>query len=262
MDDPGNKEGPFLEAFEGMKNILIIATESYMNYARSLICSIHENVLDFTIYLYLINASEEAVNDIKLQTRNLPVEVREKNDWSLDTEKNKHAFKNEVMCWSANVRGEIIKELLTKDKLIGLMYIDADSIVRGNIDEAFQLHRRCHIMFHFRPKDRDIGNILSGVMFFKKTKVTLEFVEQFCEAIKREDILEWYSDQKGLNSTYEAFKGRSDISFFNLSKKYIDWGYHSESKIWAGKGRSKKKKEFIRLQKAYYHKFIELSNKE
>jgi len=240
-----------------VKNILIIITESYGNYGRALIASLLKHQADVNIYLYLINASKEFIDEITLQVGNMPVVVRERNDWSLSTDPVKWAGKSEVICYSANIRGEVIRELLTVDKLDNLVYIDADSVLIDNIDGAFDLQDKCHIMFHFRPKERDIGNILSGIIFLNNRPVTLEFLDEYCKRIREENILNWYSDQKALNKTYEYFKLREDIVFFNLSKKYIDWNYSAESKIWAGKGRSKKRKEFRKIQKTYLREFFD-----
>jgi len=235
------------------KNILIVSSESYLDYTKALLASffIHEKGLN--IYLYLINTPKDVTEELKYKTSGYPINIRNIDRPELSDELDKRAgglIYSELMAFSANVRVSIIKELLETEDIDSLLYIDADSIITKSIEGLFERYKKYNVSFHARPKDGLI-KVLSGIMFYVNNQEARDFVNLYNDKVNDNGILTWFADQMSLSYLYHNYPE----SYGNISKTYIDWKYSHKSCLWVGKGRSKKKGPFVIAQESYRNAF-------
>jgi len=239
-----------------MENFLIVASESYMDKARALLASIFSYNKPKNVFLYLINVPPEKVENFREEVlrhrgmMDLNIRSIYKN---LDSTKQKRAGKieyTELMAFSANIRGKLIYDLLMHENIKDLLYIDADSLVVKNIGCIPKVYSVFDVTFMHRSTTEPF-RFLSGIIYIKNNKNGKRFAKEYSEEIDNFGIFNWFSDQQALVKMYK----KNIYSIGRLGKQYIDWRFTAKSKIWAGKGRSKKRREYIDAQIYYLTKF-------
>lgn len=229
-----------------MLNFLIVANDAYIGYAKSLIYSINLHHDNYNIFLYLINPSNQNLQLITNTKYNLQVRI-------INKELNKDVINiySEEAAYSANIRGQILYELVTMEELENIIYIDADSIVKAPINEINIIPY--DISFFVRPETAKKSSYFSGLISLNinnKQRI-INALNFYKNKIEEYGLTTWFSDQKAIEAFYKEYVILKDIDFEFLESEYFDWGFKPESKIWMGKGKSKNDPNYFSIQKEY-----------
>lgn len=235
-----------------MLNFLIIANDEYIKYAKSLIYSISKYHDDYRIFLYLINPSQENLDILSKAPHNLVIRIINK-----ELSQNVETIYSEEAAYSANIRGQILYDLVLAEDLNNLIYLDADSIIKSSIKKINKIPY--DISFFVRPESEKKSSYFSGLISLNITPNTKERIlralDFYKNRIEEYGLTTWFSDQKAIEDFYKKYVIMKDIDFEFLSHKYFDWGFNKNSKIWMGKGKSKQHQDYIELQKMYEIEF-------
>ena len=138
----------------------------------------------------------------------------------------------------------------TKQNVKQIIMMDADSIVRKNLDELFDDLVNCDIMLRQRHAAYgDNGTMMAGVMCVNNTRASKDFFAKASDEADKIGMTEWFSDQKAL---YKAYPKCKNLRLHNLSDSYIDWAFKDESHIWVGKGgRKDQNARYAKEEKKY-----------
>lgn len=251
------------------KNILIIASKSYFNYAKSLISSIEKTSENFKIFFYGIAfEKEEAVRAEKCMKKFFSV----RDDISCEisfiekelSSEKKHSIGrikfSELMAYSANVRWEIVYDLLKNKKVKNLLYLDADSLVYKDIQALYDYVGSKNIAFKLRMHKGANKAAMSGVAYFDGRKESVLFARKLKQNLEKCGLYNWFSDQKSLGKTYKESLGNQNIKFIELENLFIDWKFKRRSVIWVGKGKHKERSVYIKMQNFHLNRFMEMAN--
>lgn len=157
-------------------------------------------------------------------------------------------FKDEAekIGYSANIRCELTEKFMKKG-FNNLLYLDADSIVRGSLDQLESLDDEFDLFAFPRPwMELDMHKFLISTIFLRATEKTKAFVKAWKE--------ETYSNPLDLMTCQPAFY---EVSKKNIAKigdlpiTYTDWEMKNDSLIWCAKGPRKSEPRFIQESLKY-----------
>ena len=127
-----------------------------------------------------------------------------------------------------------------------IMIVDADMIIRGNLDKLFSVLDGCDLamMRHDNLNNFIKTSILSeGVILCNNCNDIRTFFKKVVSQIKQISATSAYDVDTDTEVIADIFN-RSNISFTPLEKKYKDADLHDESIIWSGQGASKATDKF------------------
>jgi lipopolysaccharide biosynthesis glycosyltransferase len=238
--------------------ILTAVDDSFLPEAIYLIKSCGRYEPQRRFYLYLVNSSEERAAELHKYHPNLIVEHVQ---W--DYEANRWRG---IMCCARSI--PILHILETYNE--PLVYLDSDVLVVGDLGELFAEFESTDLLVKYFP-DRDVlgaggtkhgAKFNSGVIAISNSEQGKEFAREYNRRLREwivsgKDIcktdescgINTCVDQEFLYVVYEEFKER--IRFKPLPLKFNDSKFDRNSVIWHGKGRARKKPQYVR-EKLYY----------
>jgi lipopolysaccharide biosynthesis glycosyltransferase len=212
--------------------ILIVSDKDYLKKVKILINSIRK-YHNIKIHLHLINYKEDLnIENIEYSYSDLKLDDQTKLKWNNIEYTPKKAY-------CANIRVKVINDLIKFNPWI--LYIDADSIVRNNLDNLFSIIKTNDLCANYCDKKSFYRNgfrIRTGILGIKNNSLMINFFNIYSKKIK---LFDWFSDQDTLQDVYLEFK--NNIKFYKLGMEYIDWKFNNQSIIWTGKGESKYQNE-------------------
>jgi hypothetical protein len=218
-----------------MKDITIIslADPDYFEYLVCFVKSANVNFPSASFYAVLVNPIEGQADELKNSHDNIEVVVETKKFKSIQEKK----------CYCASRRAKLFYDLRsqTEDMLI---WIDADSIIRGSCDDLIKHLDSCELTM--RPK-KTPDKFASGVIGIGNSEVCVNFIAEYNEKVSKDKS--WMSDQNNLNDTYVLFK--DVINFKPLPDKYCDVWLSDDGIIWEAKSKKKRGKRYVKEMKKY-----------
>jgi hypothetical protein len=214
-----------------MIHLLCICDELYFKYFIVLYrsCIKYNQQSSVIFHLYLINFN----NKINITFPDNVIIKYKNNKCSrkidIPNHKKNTGYYSEHIAYCANIRGEVINELLLLN-IQYIIYIDVDSIIRNDISNIIN-----------EVDDNDIAvynshGYKSGIMVIRNNTNSKIFYNKYAAYILRHGIYKWYSDQRALLDTITEL---NYIKIKQLNVTYIDWRFNDNSIIWAGKGNCK-----------------------
>jgi len=225
--------------------ILCVSDLSYLFFVKTVFNSIKCNVkIPYRFHLHTINVSEKEIESFKNEYENIEF-TNDKIE--LDDKPNiNNAFgKSKKAAYCANIRAKILYDLMSKG-VEYILYLDADSIVRKNLNELLSLIKQTDLIIFRRDEVKRLNlKVLTSVIGVNNNEKSFKFVECWKNFMLQEDILySWFSDQRYF---YETMLKCTDVKVHHLPKHYTDSSFSNESVIWNGKADRKfKDKKYIK----------------
>ncbi|MAF24353.1 hypothetical protein CL634_02020 [bacterium] len=284
--------------------IVCTADQEYLPLLKILVKSIARNSPNVDLFIRLVNCEYLEAQEIekihpkitflfdrvalcsrrkKLQRSGAPLqdEMFGVYDASANPERFRGAkwLYSEKMAYCSNIKFNTINLLLNKGTE-SIMYMDADAIVRGSLDELEKISKKYDISMlvetgdeSFMPDGGEIdGKKLprldyydrltngtkesnytewhAGLFTIKNNHRTRAFFKTMERKISAPaELYDWEADQTLFNETYQETK---DLSVYCLPKKFKDEEFSDNSFIWSGAGEHKFQAEkFIKEQQLY-----------
>ncbi len=220
--------------------ILSISDSLYLNRLKALVSSVSQNYPQVKFYCHLVNVERSVAESLQHIYSNLECNFDHQD---FNSEEDKKAY-------CANIRADVMSQLMKRNETSALLYLDADSIVRKDLSELLQLIKNHDLVVLKRELAQDeYLKFAAGVIGVKNSGITQEFITYWANLVDK-NIYEWYSDQLCFARTYEKFK--SQLNTINLPHQFIDWEFLSTSSIWVGKGDRKDTNRLYLLEEEYY----------
>ena len=243
------------------KNVITFTTDkNYIPFAKILVNSIQKNSPNVEIVGRFVNCEDEDLeyfNDISIisdkkelsTVRNLKTK---EGLYAIDKEdlvlKNKTAVKplrlfySELIAYCSNIKFDTLKRLL-KCEVSNVIYLDVDSIVRGEMGKLFtDLNEHDFCFFKDKPysEQLDTKRLINedflyhgGLIGVNNNKETQNIIKWAC-GIVNADIFDWDVDERIITGFLKLSR-----SIKNIDKKYKDEDLESDSIIWSGSGNTK-----------------------
>ena len=206
-----------------MFTIISVANDKYYRYLTALVKSAAIHFPEAAMYVCLVNREE---NGLKRLHHNIEIEKR--------------YVKGNDKVYCANLRASLFRSV-RKRKSGYLIWVDADTVIRGNCKGLIKHIESCDITARPKPVPQHakrFGHHWSGIISVADTKSCKDFMTAYYHLVSRDPT--WLSDQLNLDLALKAFSG----NFKPLPEKYMDFEYEPESVIWTGKGKRTKDKRF------------------
>jgi len=250
------------------KIITVTCDQNYSLYAGVFINSLNANTKDVSVVVRAVNCTHDTINNIVRLGSNVrviddkPNTSTIRNILSHDKEllydgliesltKNKTKVKSprllcsEQMAYCSNIKFMTIQQLLNEDDNNIVIYMDIDSIIRGNINELYD--RLSHVdlaMFKDAPyteqhegSSRLQGNNVlyhGGLLGVNNNNRTRHLISEWVTLVA-EDMFDWDADEDIFYRAHED----SSIRIVCVDKIYKDEDLDDKSVVWSGSGQTK-----------------------
>lgn len=244
----------------GKDVITFTSDKNYIPFAKILVNSIQKNSPNVEIVGRFVNCEDEDLacfdsisiisDKTELSTvRNLKTKeglyAVDKEDLVLKnktTIKPLRLFYSELIAYCSNIKFDTLKRLL-KLQVGSVIYLDVDSIVRGEVYRLFaDLSKHDFCFFKDKPysEQLDTKRLIDedflyhgGLIGVHNNKDTRDIIKWACSVVNAE-IFDWDVDERIITEFLELSK-----SIKNIDKKYKDEDLESGSIIWSGSGNTK-----------------------
>ena len=263
--------------------ITTIVDETYLyREARYLLASIYKYMPNEKIYLFLVNCDYKVKEDVLKWNPNTTIDFRVFNV-------PKEQYKSYMYVMMTFVFDWLLNKIKTKENIV---YLDADIVLKGNLNSLYNDLGKYDLMFRYNPFNRikgptsdEFGGIMNnGCVAMKNNNIMKEYSKRLKQNIQNyldttkdpvifvEDVgVITCIDQEMEFTTYLEMK--DTIKFFPLDNIYNDTQYTKKGIVWHAKGVHRTypeyliecykygredvniTKEYIRL---YYRKFKKL----
>ena len=214
--------------------IFSVSDSTYLPFTRVLFNSIKCNVkTPYKFHLHTVNVPDKKINFFKDTYENIEVtvdkiELDEKPDFNNSFNKSKKA------AYCANIRAKGIHDLMMRGCKY-ILYLDADSIVRKDLNQLLEMIKNTDIIIATRKESPKIrSKVLTGVIGINNNLNSLKFVDLWKSLVLNElSLYRWYTDQVMFTKAMEE----NIINITDLPLEYIDTArFVGGSFIWCGKG--------------------------
>jgi hypothetical protein len=222
--------------------LIVVTDKKYLKHLEVLLLSLNKTNHKITVYACLINIpeSKNLNNKLKKLYPFLDLSYLKKQ---FTSSQNKKAF-------ASNYRVSFIRSILKLHHQL-VLYLDVDSIVRKNLINA-KISPSSDIEILFRKTGDLRMKVATGAIILRNNKQSHLFLKHW-ETRITPNIFEWFSDQISFYQTYKRIKDKINIS--SIDKSLIDWEFHPESIVWAGKGDRKYRNILYVLESAKLRAF-------
>tara|TARA_Y100000592_G_C5409552_1_gene287389 strand:+ start:174 stop:854 length:681 start_codon:yes stop_codon:yes gene_type:complete len=220
--------------------IFTACTEDYLSRALSLYNSLNKYNSNISFFISLINVKKDNFFE-KIKNNKLCIEYD-----------NVKYTGDKLKAYASCVRAKIYPKILDKHKIV--FWMDADTIIRKNLDELFsKLLKADIILFKTLQIDektaKKIGKYKTGIIGIKSSNKTKVFLNKWNNSIFNSNKeLKWFLDQLSIT---DLLTSNNDLIVSNLELKYIDWTFQKNSYIWVGKGQRKNTKIYLNEESKY-----------
>jgi hypothetical protein len=218
------------------KCVFTACTINYLDRAISLYNSLNKYNKNIFFCVYLINTNQ----DNYFQNN--------KNDNLIIKYDNTNLIDDKLKVYASCLRIRIFKELI--DEFDILFWMDADTIIRANLDKMFEFLNNNDLTLYKNTNNihvHKIGEYKTGIVGIKKSKLMIEFINNW-NKILLEYEYKWFIDQLSITKLINNTKG---IKIKILPKEYIDWDFEEKSFIWVGKGERKNTQKYLNEENKY-----------
>jgi len=212
--------------------VLIVSDENYDHYAKNLIRSIHaSNSIDVVHVCLKENLARRTSFVLNHEQKLHRIEIPHFSG----TEEQKRVY-------SAVCRCTLARELLEANPTIkSLIYIDADSIVRRQLDPLIQTFLASNSSVGLRVRN-DSHPYLSGVLFL--SQVSKPFLDEIILALSTADLV-WGQDQTALE---HVLSHHPQFQVLALDPKSVGWELCRSLHIYSAKGIDRRKSPEFMLE--------------
>jgi len=251
-----------------MKNYLTFTCDrNFLPLGKALLKSLHLNSPIYNVVARVVNCTSseieelydlyedlEVIDDQKpLSTkRNLLTRDRElyQDNWKegltptmIDVGRARWLY-SEQIAYCSNIKIDTMNTLLNRDDCRSVLYTDADTLVRGSLEELQALVNSNDFSFfldepyteqHQGSKRLANQEVLfqGGLIGVSKNEKTSKFVEEWRQRIL-EDIFDWDVDEKTFYSLY-----KTPFKIGEIPVIFKDENLSDDSIIWSGAGNTK-----------------------
>lgn len=152
---------------------------------------------------------------------------------------------SESMIYSSNIKFLTMKDLLYNNPNCVVVYMDIDSIIRGDITSLFSEARQGDIaMFKDAPyteqhpgSTRLQGNEVlyhGGLICLNRNDVTLKLISDWCDVVEM-NMFNWDIDEELFYTAHT----NNDVKITCVDKTFKDEDLQVDSLIWSGAGQTK-----------------------
>jgi hypothetical protein len=226
--------------------ITTIVDETYLyREAKYLLSSLYTYIPNEKIYLFLVNCDDKVKKDVLSWNPNTIIDFR-----IFDVPKEQ--YKSYMYVMMTFVFDWLLNDIKTKEDII---YLDADIVLKGNLDNLYRDLLKNDLMFRYHPFNRIKGptsEIFGGIMnngcvAMKNNTIMAEYAKILKQNIQ--DYLDTKTDpvifvekakvitcidQEMLFTTYLEMS--RTINFFPINNIYNDTQYTKKGIVWHAKG--------------------------
>ena len=217
--------------------ILAVSDSSFLPFIRTLFHSIKENVrIPYKFHLHAINVPDKKIESLQSEFSNIEFS-RDELELDDSPDRENHLRKSKKAAYCANIRAKVIYDLMCKGKQY-ILYLDADSIVKKDLNELLLLIQSTDLIIFRRDNEKNSSTkVLTSVIGINNNYRSLKFIEYWKECmLSPKNLYSWFSDQRYF---FKAMEKRSDTKVSYLPFQYVDSSFSGKSFIWNGKGSRK-----------------------
>jgi hypothetical protein len=215
--------------------IFTSCTKNYLERAISLYISSIKYNPDLYFYIHLLNIDKDNYFE-KLNNEKLTISYE-------------NIIVNNIRAYASCVRVKLFPKILLDYNY--LFWMDADTIVRKNLDNLFnKLTQYEIIIYHKQNKHQvKIGEYKTGIIGVKRNKNIINFLNNWKDELFKngDNSCKWFMDQLTITKVLK----NSKLKKKNLELIYIDWTFQKNSYIWVGKGNRKELDIYLNEEKKY-----------
>lgn len=240
--------------------ILLVSDQEYLKYFYPLAFSIQKYVDSVDVHMHLINVQPSdrkfiedtfsatvTFEELSLSPNKIKPskygELPLLNDHLIS---DKHAYCN-------NKRYELIPRLL-QDGYDNVLYMDVDNLIRGNVDELFEIINSHDVTIHKYPHGihplawRKFMTYCCGIIGVHNSDMSKKFFDDIKERVEREGVFE-IGDQLYFYETLSHYK--QSLKLGQIPQNFKDDHFEESSQIWTGDGNKKLTYTFLGETKQY-----------
>lgn len=230
--------------------ILVVSDEEYLYMVEPLFNSIVKNVtIPYRFHLHTVNVTDQHRQYFMSNYTNITIS---NDNILLDGAPcvSNPFSKSNKSAYCANIRAKVLYDVLNSGN-DPVLYLDVDSIVRGDMVELYTFIKESDLMIFKRQLSKKINTkFLTGVIGVNNTKVAFDLIGVWWSEIQKgNNLFRWYSDQIYF---YEATERYKNATINTLPKKYIDWDFSDSGIIWVGKAERKYEDERYLKEVSFY----------
>lgn len=230
--------------------ILSIADSEFLPRLETLAGSIARNAPWARLHAYLVNVQADLGD--RLRRIHSPTDltyVEEELDSTVVKMGMDWATRyTEKAGFCVNLRGRAMLSLLREGRE-RVLFVDADTIVRGDLAPLLSLIDAHDLVIHMRPKEKDYKRVAGGVIGIRPTPAGLELAERVATHIAAFGDRDYFSDQRAVHQAMQEMGDRLRVA--HLPAAFIDWKFDDSSAIWVGKGTTKFSEKYLAEERRY-----------
>lgn len=207
-----------------MITIVTVASPTYLDYAKALICSAEINFPSARIVVGLVNSGKDIKKEFEERNSNCKVILS-----SVDS-KNERVFSSNQKCIT-------MKKARDTGNNDILLWVDADSIIRRPCNDIYDILNKDMVV---RLKDqkktifgKNIYDAYSGVFAIGNSKIGKDILDEYAK-LTENNTMYWASDQDYVAYLYYKYKCNNPLPSYLL-----DFKMEAESLIWTLKCKPK-----------------------
>lgn len=250
------------------KIITVTCDQNYSPYSHVFVNSLNEHNNNIDVVVRAVNCRDDTIRSIEGLGSNVTVindttKLSTKRDIMSHGQelaydglfdsmsKNKTSIRSprmlcsESMVYSSNIKFMTIKDLLFGNNDSVVIYMDIDSIIRGDISLLFNKTLEGDIaMFKDVPyteqhpgSTRLKGNEVlyhGGLICVNRNETTLKLMSDWCEVVSQ-NMFNWDIDEE----LFYTAHNNDDVNIICVDKTYKDEDLSHDSLIWSGAGQTK-----------------------
>lgn len=207
------------------RSIFTVVTSRYVPTLKRLLKTAWQHNPDIPFYVRCINLASNEIEQVQCWHPQVRLQLDEGIAFKDLDEERGYAVCSRI--WG-------VRELIEKGNFV--LYLDADNVLRSNIDQIWKHDIGADLLV--RVKVVDPWRCNAAILRFKPTSVIVDFLKEW-ELLARKNGLLWSGkgegvDQTSLNSTVRAFQGR--IICHSLPTEFNGLSNNHNSLIWHFKG--------------------------
>ena len=169
---------------------------------------------------------------------------------------------SEQMAYCSNIKFDTIKTLLLDDVVDMVIYMDIDTIIRGDLTSMFEtvitgdiaMYKDAPYTEQHPGSNRLQGNEVlyhGGLICVNNNDKTKKLFQEWSDTVNK-DMLNWDVDE----DLFYSIHNRDDIQIVCLDETYKDEDLRDDSIVWSGAGQTKfTQDKYIQECKKYDRKF-------
>jgi len=237
-----------------MVTVTFSFNQNYIEYSKALVSSIKVNSPSCNIVARAVNVNSSLLEENWCKGITL---IRDTVNCNSTKNKIKNLTDNYTSFWQGKIpkRSLLYSDeisytchsrflnilFLLENNVDNIFCIDADFIVRGDLNELENLKEDIHIMHKIENNKAMFTD--EDAIFIKNTPYSKKFIEDTYNLLIK-NLHYWDADTEALNKSYEHNKGYLKLHQLNI--KYKDYNLGDSSIAWSGDGGSKFKPEFLK----------------